>query len=304
MNELDIKQLKYFVEVVKCGYNLSEAAKVLHISQPALSQIIKSFEDSEKVYLFKRYKGRLDGLTPAGERFYVNAEHIIGEYENMMDDLREDSVQVKGKIRIGIPPLILGIVFSDVMSQLVANNPDIEFEIVETGAYDLSRMLILKELDYAILLQPTNLDKNIISEYVLQEDELTAFFNINHPLAMQNKIDWEDLNGELLAIFNPTFMIHHKLMHKFEEENVKLKRYVMSGSWDFLLLCTNESEFVTILPSPVHNFFKNKNIVERSFNDPITWKVVLCRPNKERYSYVDQHVFNYIIDSFNKKKVY
>ncbi|WKK92111.1 LysR family transcriptional regulator [Clostridioides difficile] len=230
---MDIKQLKYFVEIVKSGFNLSIASKTLHISQPALSQIIKNFEESEDVYLFERYKGRLNGLTPAGERFYVNAEHIINEYKNMMEDLREDSVQFKGKVRIGIPPLILGIAFSDVVAQLVANNPDIEFDIVEKGAYDLNRMLILQELDYAVLLHPHKIDKSVVTEHVLQEDELTAFLNINHPLAKKDKIDWNDLNEQLLAIFNPTFMIHHKLMQKFTDENVKLKRYIMSGSWDF-----------------------------------------------------------------------
>ena len=78
---------------------------------------LDKIEESEDVYLFERYKGRLNGLTPAGERFYVNAEHIINEYKNMMEDLREDSVQFKGKVRIGIPPLILGIAFSDVVAQ-------------------------------------------------------------------------------------------------------------------------------------------------------------------------------------------
>ncbi|HAU5238216.1 TPA: LysR substrate-binding domain-containing protein [Clostridioides difficile] len=298
---MDIKQLKYFVEIVKSGFNLSIASKTLHISQPALSQIIKNFEESEDVYLFERYKGRLNGLTPAGERFYVNAEHIINEYKNMMEDLREDSVQFKGKIRIGIPPLILGIVFSDVVAQLVANNPDIEFDIVERGAYDLSRMIILQELDYAVLLHPHKIDKSVVTEHVLQEDELTAFLNINHPLAKKDKIDWNDLNEQLLAIFNPTFMIHHKLMQKFTDENVKLKRYIMSGSWDFLLLSTTNSDFITILPSPVHDFFENSKIIEKPFNYPITWKVVLCRPKKERYSHVDQHVFKFIIDFFSKK---
>ncbi|GAA0239799.1 LysR family transcriptional regulator [Metaclostridioides mangenotii] len=298
---MDIKHLKYFVEIVKCDLNLSLASNELHISQPYLSQIIKNFEENEDVYLFDRYKGRLNDLTPAGERFYVNAENILNEYENMMEDLREDSVKFKGKVRIGIPPLILGIVFSDVVAQLVANNPDIEFDIVEKGAHELNSMLILRELDYVVLLQPTGIDKSVITEHILQEDKLTAFLNVNHPLARNNKIDWKDLNEELLAIFDPTFMIHHKLMQKFTDENVKLKRYIMSGSWDFLLQTTTNSEFITILPSPVHDFFKNDQIVERSFNDPITWKVLLCRPKKDRYSHVNQHVFNFIIDFFKNK---
>lgn len=298
---MDIKHLKYFVEVVKCGLNLSLASNQLHISQPHLSQIIKNFEENENVYLFDRYKGRLNDLTPAGERFFVNAENIINEYDNMMEDLREDSVKFRGKVRIGIPPLVLGIVFPDVIAQLVANNPGVEFDIVEKGAYELKSMLILKELDYVVLLQPTEIDSSIITEHVLQEDELTAFLNVEHPLAKKDKIDWKDLNEELLAIFDASFMIHHKLIHKFTDEDVRLKRYIMSGSWDFLLQTTSNSDFITILPSPVHDFFKNDHIVEVPFNDPITWKVSLCRPKKESYSHVNQYVFNFIVDFFKNK---
>ena len=206
----------------------------------------------------------------------------------MMEDLREDSVKIRGKVRIGIPPLILGIVFPDVVAQLVAKNPGVEFDIVEKGAHELKSMLILRELDYVVLLQPTEIDDSIITEEILQEDELTAFLNENHPLAKKDRIDWKDLNEELLAIFDTSFMIHHKLIHKFTDEDVKLKRYI-------------NSDFITILPSPVNDFFKNDRIVEIPFNDPITWKVSLCRPKKESYSHVNQYVFNFIIDFFKNK---
>ncbi len=48
---MDIKQLKYFVEIVKSGFNLSIASKTLHISQPALSQIIKILKKM-KMYIY------------------------------------------------------------------------------------------------------------------------------------------------------------------------------------------------------------------------------------------------------------
>lgn len=42
---MDITQLKYFVCIVESDYNLSAASKKLHISQPALTQYIRKFED-------------------------------------------------------------------------------------------------------------------------------------------------------------------------------------------------------------------------------------------------------------------
>ncbi|QIQ22043.1 LysR family transcriptional regulator [Zophobihabitans entericus] len=299
---MDIRQLEYFVEVVKSDFNLSLAAKRLYISQPALSQFIKAFEENENIYLFERYKGRLQGLTPTGEIFYDNAKAILNQYNMMLTSIREDSTQMKGKVRIGIPPLILGVVFADVIAQLVINNPNIEFEIIEKGAYELSKMFMVDELDFAILLDPTNINPEIIDQHLLKQDELTAFFNHNNPLATKEQLEWSDLNNQMMAILDPSFIIHHKLQKKFTEYSVKPKKCTMSSSWDFLMLIARNSDFITVLPSPVHDFHLDKNIIEKRFNDPIYWRVLLCRPKKPRYDRVHQYVFEYILDYFAKPK--
>ena len=297
---MDIKHLEYFIEIVNSSCNLSIAAKNLCVSQPSLSLLIRNFEEEENVHLFERYKGRLQNLTPAGERFFENAKILVQNYQNMLAELREDSFQFKGKIVIGIPPLILGIVFADLLSEMLTTNPDIKFEIIEAGAYELRRMLTLKELDFAILLQPTNIDPSTMNEHLLQEDELTAFMSSSNPLAKNEKIYWNQLNDEHLAIFNSTFMIHHKLLEQFKKENIQPRISIMSASWDFLLQVTKHSKFITILPSPVRDFFNISDIIEVPFHHPITWKVILCQPKKDRYSHVERHVKKIIIEHFGK----
>lgn len=51
---MDIEHLKYFVVVVNNSFNLSDASKKLHVSQPALSKYILKFESEEGVNLFHR----------------------------------------------------------------------------------------------------------------------------------------------------------------------------------------------------------------------------------------------------------
>ncbi|XKM14487.1 LysR family transcriptional regulator [Orbaceae bacterium ac157xtp] len=299
---MDIRHLEYFVEVIKSNFNLSIAAKKLYISQPALSQLIKSFEQQENIELFERYKGRLKGLTPAGEIFYENTKKILHQYHTMLTEIREDSGRLKGKIRIGIPPLILGVVFADVIAQLIINHPDIEVEIVEKGAYELSKMFMVDELDFAILLDPTNINPDIIDEHLIHQDELSAFMNQNHELAQKETLNWQDLNNKLMAILDPTFIIQHKLQKKFNEYGVKPQKTTMSASWDFLMLIVKNSSFITVLPSPVHDFYFDKNIIEKRFKSPISWNVLLCRPKREHYNRVNQFVFDYILNYFKNGK--
>jgi len=295
---MDIKHLEYFVEIVNCKFNLSVASKKLRVSQPALSQVVKSFETNENIQLFERYKGRLQNLTPSGKLFYRNALLLTENYRNMLEELRESAVKVRGKIRIGIPPLILGITFSEILSSMISNNPDIEIEIVEAGSVELEKALLSKSLDLAVLIQPTDIDTDIVDEYLIQECELSAFMSVDNPLATKKKLLWSDLHNQVLALQDSSFKIHHKIMKRLDMENIQPKKIITSTSWDFLLMSTKKSNFITIFQSPIRDIFLLNDIAEVQFQEPIPWKVAICQVKKKRYSQIEKFVLKTMITHF------
>ena len=296
---MDIKQLKNFVALVESGCNLSETSKKIHISQPALSKMILNFEREENIELFERSYGRLQGLSPAGENFYYNAIELIKHYEEMMESLRDASSKMKGKIKIGIPPLVNTVLFTEIIPKLILENPSIQFDIIEKGAFELQKKLILQEIDLAVLLRPTNFKKNNMQEVLIADDALSAFMGKHHRLVQKHKLSWSDLNNEAMAIFTESFMINHYLRLKFESEHIRPSIKIKSNSWDYLLQATENSGLITVLPSPMSNFFSSKNLVKIEFEDPINWEVVLCRQVKEHYARVESFVFLGLLDYFD-----
>ena len=85
---MEISQLYYLIKIVESDYNLSLAAKNIHISQPALSQFISTFEKDNEVELFNRKNGRLQNMTEAGKNIYDYAIKILELYEEMEDVIR------------------------------------------------------------------------------------------------------------------------------------------------------------------------------------------------------------------------
>lgn len=300
---MDILQLKYFIAIVENDLNLSLASKKLHLSQPALSKYILKFEEEENLKLFERKNGRLSGLTFAGENFYNNAKVVVESHTNMLTELREQSKKITGTVRIGIPPLILTVLFTEIMAQLIISNPTISFIIVEQGAYELKKQLFLGEIDFAVILAPTELSPLLFEETLISEDELTLFMSTNNPLSELESVTWNDLKKSNLAIFNETFMIHHLLKRKFDSLKITPTVSLMSGSWDFLLEVTRTSDFITILPSPVHWHFNFDDVIEVPVKDPISWKVLLTNPIKSHYSrlelYTKESIINYFIHRKN-----
>lgn len=295
---MDIKQLKYFVTIVNCDNNLSAAAKKIHLSQPALSKMVKNFEEEENVALFERNQGKLSSLTSVGELFYEQALNVIATYDEMMKHLEDQDGFLKGTITIGIPPLILSLVFANFLSKFILEHPEIRIIIVEEGAYELKKMLLVNEIDLAILLQPTELTTT--EEYTLVEDELYAFMSSNNPYAAKEGISWEEIAREPLALFNDTFMIHHLVMSYFDKRNLKPKVKIQSGAWDLLLKTTFDTPFLTILPAPVKDFVQERDYKAVPISNPLSWKVTVCRQKKKNYLNIENFVLDTILAYFSE----
>jgi len=299
---MDIKQMHYFISIVETDFNMSQASKILHVSQPALSQTIAVLEKNENLTLFERAHGRLQTLTPAGEVLYQYAKEIVEKYDAMIEELQQESSQLRGHLKIGIPPVVISVVFPEILPKLISTNPEIRFEIKEAGAVELKKDLLLQELPIVVLLRPTGLDIGSVEEVVIRKDTLSAFMSKSNPLAEKDKLEWKDLHNQPMAIFDSTYMIHHQLMNKFSSLQVKPQLYLQSASWDLLLNATRNSGLITVLPTPVDYYYFSPDVVRKEFENPIYWEVVLCRRKQKRYSRVEDYVFNYMKDYYNGAK--
>lgn len=296
---MDINQLKYFINIVECGFNLSLAARKIHISQSALSQFITNFENDEQLILFNRKQnGRLESLTSAGQKIYQHAQRIVALYDEMEETVRRESARQRGTIRIGIPSLVLRVFFSSFIPKFIFENKHIQIEFVEDGTLELRKMLIEKELNCAVLIEPTNLDLQKFDEHVIQIDEMTAFCSTNHPLSSKDTLDWEDIMAYPLATFNKNFMTYRLVREKIDKIDKTKSIQFLSSSWDYLIEATVETDIVTILPAPIHTYLSDEQIQQRKFADPIPFNVHLCRPIKDKYSAVEQMVYESILDYF------
>ena len=295
---MDINQMNYFINIVECGCNLSLAAKKIHISQSALSQFITNFEKEEEVELFKRKNGRLDGLTESGEKIYRYAQEITQKSIEMDELVKREASKQKGTIRLGVPSLILRVYLSTYLPNFVLEHPDIRIEVTEGGCNDLRHMLINNDLDYAFLIEPTNLDLKGFEQHVIDINEMTAFMDANHPLAADDLLNWSQLKPYSLATFNDTFTTYFLIKNKLTEAGVPNDVMFTSASWDYLIEATRNNDVVTILPKPVDRFLSSDEFAVKHFHDFVPFNVLLCRTKKKAYSDVEDILLENMLDFF------
>lgn len=295
---MDIKHLEYFTTIVENNFNLSQSAKILLISQPGLTKFIKEFEEKEDVELFIRSKGRLVNLTPIGKEFYENALSVITQYNLLMEGLRINKNEIKGTIKVGIPPVILTVLFKKVIPKFIIENPTIHLEIIEAGAYELQKMLLLQEIDIAFLIDPIT-TPNIQSKTVVQ-DEVVVVFNNNHIFSNQKEpLTYKELANERIILLNDTFMIHHQIRKNFQVAGVTPNIFFESGAWDLLASMCESLDIVTLLPAPIIPHYSQNTLTCRSIEPHFSWTVKICRLENIHQNHLIEYVENFFINSFS-----
>ena len=120
---LRARQLEVFTAVMRAG-TVTAAARMLNISQPALSQILIHTEDNLGFLLFNREKGRLSP-TPEALELYPEAERLFAGLEGIRRKTSDLRLGRTGLVRLAAstPPAMALV--PRVLAEFRARHPDI-----------------------------------------------------------------------------------------------------------------------------------------------------------------------------------
>lgn len=271
---MDIKQLTYFIAVVENDFNLSKTSKKLEITQPTLSQMIIELEKQYNIKLFEKEYGRFKKLTPIGDKLYKDAKVIVGMSEQLNYELKQENDMFKGRVKIGIPPLISTFLCAQSIPRFILENSDIRLEIIEDEAYELYEMLSKNEIDLAITTEPMN-HKDIITNTIYR-DTITCYVERNHEFASKPFVTLEEISKEKIMAFNDRFIIFHQIQKAFRNQGLDPDYYFRSGQWDLLLSMAEHAKGVCLLPRPFSEIKMPPNMVDVDIKPNIPWEIVIA----------------------------
>ncbi|MBO3064640.1 glutamate biosynthesis transcriptional regulator GltC [Staphylococcus shinii] len=182
---MEIKQLKYFIEVAKREH-LSEAALELDIAQSAISRQITQLEKELQVTLFKR-EGRNIHLTDEGKHLFTEATKIIDQLDETIRLFHNQSESNHFIIRIGYVESYISQVLT-LLIQAFENKSDSVVEPILMEESDILNALLTDQIDIAFteltqtLKQNSSLKINPLFEenfhiYVPKDDPITMATN-------------------------------------------------------------------------------------------------------------------------------
>src|ERR1700751_2307527 len=159
MRNVTLRQLRGFATAAR-HMNFSRAAEELHLSQPAVSTVLKELASHVGLPLFERI-GRRSYLTPAGEEMLECARSItqrMREAEAALDQLKG----VTGG-RLNVAVISAGdYFFPRVLAAFGESHPGIEFNLTVHNRESLLRHLADNLTDLAVMVRPPT-DMNTIA---------------------------------------------------------------------------------------------------------------------------------------------
>src|SRR6202789_2141834 len=120
---MELRQIRSFLSIAET-LHFGRAAKLIHISQPALSLQIRALEEEVGVRLFERNR-RKTTLTAAGVAFRNDAAAALSQLEQAIRRARLAAGGKLGLLRIGFVSTGIEIV-PDIVRQFKKSNPDVE----------------------------------------------------------------------------------------------------------------------------------------------------------------------------------
>jgi LysR family transcriptional regulator, salicylic acid-responsive activator of bsdBCD len=279
---LDLKQLRYFMTIVE-EKTILAAAKRLHMSQPPLSQQLRTMERDLGVSLFYR-RGRKLVITEAGKALYQHAYQMIKLLEAAEAEVKEIGSGEKGKLRIGVNTLS-DIELPHILTKYEKNFPNITYNIHQNESSQLIHLLELREIDAALIRLPFSADN--MAKVILQDEPF--YYITNVPTSSHDTITLEDIvHQPLILPSTQSLGLYEMIVQSFI--SIGLTPYIKAECSDTVLLANLvEQGFASsIVPHSALQVFKHKDVqlveIENMNNASygIVWKKDFYLPKTTR----------------------
>lgn len=153
MAQVTIVQLRAFVAIASTSH-FGDAAALIGVSQPTLSQALSTLETNLDIQLVER-SPRQVLVTAAGLKLLPLAQQAVAAVDAVVQ-AAEPARWLTGPMRLGVIPTIAPYLLPSVLRTIKREAPDLELSVHEDQTWRLIDALKRGDIDVAILALPTS----------------------------------------------------------------------------------------------------------------------------------------------------
>lgn len=297
---MNLSHLRAFQTVAELE-NMTRAANILHVAQPALSKTIAHLEEEFGVPLFDR-QGRRLKLNPFGAVLLTRVRNVFDELDQARKELTDLANRQSGKVTVGVTTSqILPNIFEDYL----ARYPDIKFKLFQvSGRFEIARQLRDGALDLCISSLPIEQTSETMEmgwREILSEDIFLAVAQ-DHPLASRENVTLRELSGEKVISYTREDGFRQIIDHFCQGAGVSLNVVFESSDTSVIANLVRARAGVALLPAFWWDVAHTDRLVKLRITAPTMHRKIWLSWVKNRYmSPAVEHFREYITDYLRAK---
>jgi len=191
VREPEVAELRAFVAAATLG-SIAEAARVMNVSQPAMSKKLKALESVTGAALFER-STRGVRLTPAGLQLYNAAQRLLHSADTVQALIKDPAPTMP--VRIASSPTVAELRLPAVLTQIATKQEGLTAELISANSSLVRELVSEGRCDLGIVsIDPYRQLADGLEERIIWRDELVLIVPPGHPWA-----DLEDVPAEEFA---------------------------------------------------------------------------------------------------------
>lgn len=240
---MEIRQLKYFVEIAKTG-SFSEASRTFFLSQSAISQQIKALETEIGSALFTRTSHKVK-LTESGQTLLPLAQETIQKMDECQNRMSDIKGLLSGELKIGLTPTMEQYM-RIAMIKFMKLHPHVHLHVYYKSIQELIHLLRSNQIDLAFSILAKGEDDWVESIPVISY-YIRAVMRDTHPLAGRKMLTFKDLEHQNAILPEMGFKECNSVEYYLSQQGARLNVRATINEKHAILNILKQTNFISIL---------------------------------------------------------
>jgi len=267
-----LRQMRAFAEAYRLR-NLTHAADALHVTQSAMSALIRQFEDELGVRLFERTP-RLLRPTKAADDAFRQVVAILGGVSTLGEEMRNRADQVERVLAFSCAPALACAVIPTVLADFKRQYPEVKTVMYDAHDASLIERVLAEDVEFSIGFFEH--EPEAVARQALIVDHLCAVCEKSTPLAKKERVTWEDLLDHSLINLTKGTQVQQMVTEALSNAGRALRpTYEISFIYTALALAAQGLGVVVIPGYLVRGNPHMSSLVARELHDPLIQRSLL-----------------------------
>ncbi len=271
---INLRQIEAF-RAVMVGGSMTEAGRMLNISQPSISRLVADLERRVGFALFERRHGRV-APTAEAVSLYEEVERSYSGIAKIAQTAREIRSFGSGRLTIAAMPALSLDVVPDVLSSMLEAHPNLLVTLHTRSSQRILNWMQAQRFDLGIAGPP--FDQSGVERLFVVTTPCVCVLPTGHPLTARDRIRPLDLKGETLLTNTHAQVMRHDLERLFESEGFQPRVRVETPLSFVAGRMAERGAGIALIEPFTARYIQSRAVELRLFDAPLTFTVGVLAP--------------------------